>query len=129
MPTRSPAATGVATQDLAVTGAVTQAPMDMPVSTASPTTHPPPPPTGTPALGLYTLQQRVSVCGASASPEDAAARFRFGWYLEWLTTPYRFCSATVEYMPMIRLKEWRSYGALGGINLVSFVKDRSYEDV
>jgi hypothetical protein len=68
--------------------------------TAAPPFTPPAPPGGS----LYTLRQRVGVCGA-ASARDTAGRLGFGWYLDWQAGPDRYRSATVEYVPMIRLGE------------------------
>ena len=56
--------------------------------------------------GLYSLRQRLGVCGVGpSSAQDSASQLGFGWYLDWSASPNGFRSAEVEYVPMIRLKD------------------------
>jgi hypothetical protein len=54
---------------------------------------------------LYTLHQRLGVCGGGVPiTQDLAARLGFGWYLDWSAGSNRYRSEEVAYMPMIRLQ-------------------------
>ncbi|MBN1661107.1 MAG: hypothetical protein JXA93_22120 [Anaerolineae bacterium] len=97
-PSATPSTVPATVQPAAAT--LTPAPTHTPTGTSAPAASPPPP-TGS---GLYTLRQRVGVCGA-ASARDSASRLGFGWYLDWHAGPDHFHSAAVEYMPMIRLQD------------------------
>jgi hypothetical protein len=56
---------------------------------------------------LYTLRERLGVCGAAdiGIGEDTASKLGFGWYLNWRTDPDPVLSPDVEFTPMIRLVE------------------------
>lgn len=58
------------------------------------------------APGSYTLGQRLGV-GAASLPVtvDLADRLGFGWYVDWRARKDAFRSTTVEYVPMIRLRD------------------------
>ena len=54
--------------------------------------------------GLYSLRERLGLCGGQYLDRDLARRLGAGWYLDWRASPEAVCSEAVEYVPMIRLK-------------------------
>jgi len=68
--------------------------------------HPTAVPSATPARALYTLRQRVGVCGVSSSTaRDTADQLGFGWYLDWQAVAGEIRPVDVDYVPMIRLMD------------------------
>jgi hypothetical protein len=59
-----------------------------------------------PSNTLYTLRQRMGVGGGGVLlTQDLAQQLGLGWYLDWRVDPGGTRSASVEYVPMIRVRE------------------------
>jgi hypothetical protein len=79
--------------------------VDRPTMTLSPSATLSPTPTPI-QPGLYSLQRRLGVGGASRSNmNELAQELGFGWYLDWKVNSGAFRSSQVDYVPMIRLHE------------------------